>query len=508
MAMIARRLGHSVVLLERGTHPRVVIGESSTPLSNLLIESLADRYGLTQLKPLTKWGRWQQSHPEVACGLKRGFSFVHHELGCADAALRQDRQLLVAASPNDFIADTHWYRADVDHLLVKLAQEVGVDYIDKFDIRDWRRDAEGWTLHARNGVQTRTVQTAFVIDATGPRGFLHRALGSGELPLADLPATSALYSHFSGVSRFENGSSSMTTEPYPVDDAALHHVFDGGWIWVLRFNNGMTSAGVAATEKTAAQFNLQEGGAAWERLLAALPQVREQFAHAQVEMPFTFLPQLSFRSAEMAGADWALLPSAAGFVDPLLSTGFPLALLGVTRLAAILEKDWATPRLADNLRDYASQTDSELLAAARLIASLYRTMGDFPTFRTISLLYFAAASYAETVRRLHKPVMAHGFLLHDDPEFGPQSRRLLKRATSDLSNLDKTQLCEEVYRLIEGFDVAGLGRRPEDHCYPVRAEDLFAAAHLLAAEPGEIEELLRRSGFFANAAEIRQNFGQ
>lgn len=31
MGMIARRLGRSVVLLERGRHPRFSIGESSTP---------------------------------------------------------------------------------------------------------------------------------------------------------------------------------------------------------------------------------------------------------------------------------------------------------------------------------------------------------------------------------------------------------------------------------------------------------------------------------------------
>src|SRR5579875_2647363 len=75
LAWIARRLGRSVILIERGTHPRVVIGESSTPLSNLLIEELASRYGLAALGPLSKWGSWQETHPELACGLKRGFTF-------------------------------------------------------------------------------------------------------------------------------------------------------------------------------------------------------------------------------------------------------------------------------------------------------------------------------------------------------------------------------------------------------------------------------------------------
>src|SRR5580658_8113393 len=80
LAMIARRLGRSVVLIEKGTHPRVVIGESSTPLANLLFEELCVRYDLPSVKPLAKWGSWQRTYPEIACGLKRGFTFHHHSL--------------------------------------------------------------------------------------------------------------------------------------------------------------------------------------------------------------------------------------------------------------------------------------------------------------------------------------------------------------------------------------------------------------------------------------------
>src|SRR5580700_10998150 len=79
LAMISRRLGHSVVLLERGKHPRFAIGESSTPLSNLLLEELSTRYGLPKIAPLAKWGTWQEAYPEVGCGLKRGFTFFHHQ---------------------------------------------------------------------------------------------------------------------------------------------------------------------------------------------------------------------------------------------------------------------------------------------------------------------------------------------------------------------------------------------------------------------------------------------
>jgi FADH2 O2-dependent halogenase len=78
-ALILRRLGWSVLLLERDRHPRFAIGESSTPLANLLLEQLGERYDLKEIAALSKWGTWQKTHPELACGLKRGFSFYHHE---------------------------------------------------------------------------------------------------------------------------------------------------------------------------------------------------------------------------------------------------------------------------------------------------------------------------------------------------------------------------------------------------------------------------------------------
>ena len=496
-AMIARRLGRSVILLERGTHPRVVIGESSTPLSNLLLEEIAMRYDLPQLQPLTKWGRWQQSYPEIACGLKRGFSFLHHKLGRpSDGSIAAERQMLVGASPSDAIADTHWYRADVDQMLVRQAQEIGVEYVDRFTIRDMVRDADGWTLRGAEKSRARAVQARFVIDASGPRGFLHQALGLEERALPGYPATSALYSHFTGVSEMGAASESFAQAPYPVDAAALHHVFPGGWVWVLRFNNGVTSAGAAVRAETAARFGFAQKEQAWGRLLCALPEVREQFVHARATMPFTYLPSIASRTAQVAGADWAMLPSAAGFVDPLFSTGFPLTLLGIGRLMEAFQRDWASPRLASSLAHYAEQTDAELVATGRLIGSLYRSMDDFATFRCLSLLYFAAATYSEVVRRLERPELAGGFLLHNHPVYGPASQRILESMHDAMAPAEKLTLCEAVYRLIEEFDVAGLCKRPQNHCYPVDVDDLFAGASRLGASAAEIDCMLRRSGFY------------
>lgn len=506
LAMIARRLGRSVVLIEKGTHPRVVIGESSTPLANLLLEELCVRYDLPSLKPLTKWGSWRRVRPEVACGLKRGFTFHHHLLDGEDSFDPQHRgQLLVAASPNNEISDMHWYRADFDHFLVQEAQRLGVDYFDGVTLRSYEQERGGVKLRGERGGSSVEFHVRFVVDATGPRGFLHRALDLDENPFPDYPATQSLYSHFSGVDRLEKTDFSRMdgAPPFPIDDAAVHHVFDGGWIWVLKFNNGITSAGVAATDEIATQFGLQEGAAAWRRLLDRVPALKAQFAKARAERTFTHMPRLAFRSSAIVGERWALLPSAAGFVDPLLSTGFPLTLLGVTRVAEIIEKAWGSENFGLRLGNYAQQTDLELLATAQLIGALYANMNRFDVFVALTLLYFAAASFAESARRLQKPQLASSFLLCTHPEFGPACEKICARARRILSDAEAQALINDINAVIEPINVAGLGRRDRRNWYPVEADDMLNAAAKLDASRDEVQAILKRCGFVCEVTSDR-----
>ena len=495
LAIVARRVGRSVILLERGRHPRFAIGESTTPLSNLLLEELSVRYDLPGIRQLCKWGSWQAAYPDVTCGLKRGFTFYYHRPGVR-AAVDPDRQdqLLVAASPHDGIADTHWYRADVDALFVREALAAGIDYLDEAQLKSASEEGDQVRLKGLRHGQSFAVSARFVVDATGPRGFLHRALALPEATLPDFPATEGLYTHFRGV----RGLDSSAGVPYPVDDAAVHHIFDGGWIWVLRFANGITSAGVAATKEAASGLEFRAGEPAWQQLIQRFPTIHEQFAPALPERPFVHAPRLSFRSGILAGEQWALLPSAAGFVDPLLSTGFPMTLLGISRLAEIIERDWASARWPPALAGYAASTDADLLATARLLGSLYASMSDFPLFIGLSMIYFAAAIFSETSRRLNKPHLASSFLLHDHPGFEIQP--ILDRVRQLRNPGESQTLIGDIVRAIEPFNLAGLGEQSRRNWYPVDAADLFRNAWKVDASRDEIVRLLDRCGFSSAAA--------
>jgi FADH2 O2-dependent halogenase len=500
MTMVLRQLGFSVIILERGKHPRFAIGESSTPLTNLMLEQLATNYKLDRVRPLSKWGTWQAAYPELGCGLKRGFTFYHHNQALPlKYDHRHENELLVAASPHDRIADTHWYRQDFDHFLLREAQKLSVDYVDEALIDTVKIDDKFIELAGRRRNENFSVTARFLIDATGPRGLLFRLLKLPEKRWENLPPTEGLYTHFTDVERISEMDlyPKGDVPPYPVDDAAMHHVFDGGWIWVLRFNNGITSAGVAARTSFADDLNFSEGESAWQRLLESFPTIQRQFARAKKVFPFIHHRQLSFCSEVAVGKNWAMLPSAAGFIDPLLSTGFPLTISGILRLAKIIERDWDTSKFADSMKEYERETLNELNVCENLVAALYKNMNDFHLFSRITHLYFAAASFMESVHRLNKPELANSFLLNRHLEFGSALRHCCLQACKNFSDLEKTELIRKIEEAISPFDVIGLVKYSRRNWYPVLASDLFEAAEKLQATTQDIEALLTRNNFHA-----------
>ena len=496
LAMMAKRLGYSVMLIERGRHPRFAIGESSTPVANLLLEEISVAYDLPFVRPLCKWGSWQRQLPHIGCGLKRGFTFYHHEFGekfSTNAA--RENQLLVGASPNEEIADTHWYRPDFDQYLMLEAQKLGVTYLDEALLDSARETADGMVLAGKRHGAPIEIAAEFVVDATGPRGFLHHALGLPEKMPAHFPPTQGLFSHFENVGALpESFSVPDQTPPYPPEQAAVHHVFPGGWIWVLKFNNGITSAGVAATDAVANELNFKEGEPAWHRLLERLPSVAKNFQLTRATIPFIHSPRISFQSDVVAGTRWALLPSAAGFVDPLLSTGFSLTLIGVQRMGEILKLGWKNLVFQKRLANYATQTTLELESAARLVGALYATMNRFEVFKELSLLYFIAASYSETVRRLGKPELASGFLLCRHPVFAKQFVKICETATGNLSADEMKTFSKNVRAAIEPLDVAGLTDDSRHPWYPALAADLLQNAGKVGASQSEMQAMLSRCG--------------
>jgi FADH2 O2-dependent halogenase len=478
MALTSRRIGLRPILVEKGRHPRFAVGESSTPVANLVLDDLARTYDLPRLAPLAKYGPWQRTYPHLACGLKRGFTFAKHESG-ESFQPRADHanELLVAASPHDDVGDTHWFREHFDHFVLQEAQAAGVPYYDQTEVVSLEH-GDGWRLRGRRLGQEIRVSAPFLIDATGPSGLLPRVLGFGAGPEGLHTNAWSVYTHFQEVGWWRDvltdAGGAVGDHPYPCDHAALHHVLDDGWIWVLRFNNGATSAGVMFDGERRPPERNADPATVWADVLRRYPSVGRHFAGATPVRPWVHTGRIQRRAARAAGADWAMLAHAAYFLDPLFSSGNAHSLLTIERLTRILSRHWGKASLADELAAYEATLFREVDFVDRLVHGCYRAFRRFDLLAPFTMYYFAGAITSEERRRQGRAGEGDEFLFSHEPAF----RRSFFRCYERLLELTAAPASAEAARGFERqvaadiapYNTAGLCDPSRDNMYPYISE--------------------------------------
>lgn len=502
-ALVAAQNGCKVLLLEKGSHPRIVIGESTTPFTNLLLEEIAHEFDLPFLLDFTQWGRWKQKHPDMRVGLKRGFGFYNHRnTQTTPPADLWDQELMVAASPNHQIADTHWWREDWDRYLTSQAIHHGVTYIDHTEFESFEQMPDLIRIGIRYDAKQIPFNTRSVIDASGGRFGVARRLGIPSIPLTHTPASFSVYGHFENVLAWKGLSTNEgeLEPPYPPNKAAVHHLIDGGWIWSLEFDHGTVSAGAVLTDERHSAIKEQSPETIWQQILDRHPRLKSHFQNARSIYPMRKIEHLGFRVERMHGDRWIMLPSAAGFVDPLLSTGFPLTLQGIRRIGKLLQPE--TLRKNGPIQAFpnvAQITFQELSICDHLIGTLFSTMDHFRHFAATTMLYFAAVSYTETAWRLGKKQLAPGFLFSEHPEKHKALSTSLDRIQTIQQGMASIEekwpsIQDIISNTIDPFNVIGLDPKAAQPRFAADMAPLFNNAHKLQSSTEEIRAMLIRCG--------------
>lgn len=473
MALVLQRMGREVVLVERGSHPRFAIGESSTPVANLALARLCREYDLPRIMPLAQYGAWLRERPELPCGLKRGFSFFQHRPGQQfRAAANHADELLVGANASVEQGDTHWFRESLDGFFVNEAQGAGIPYFDRSEIDQVDRDGV-WRLAGRRKDTPLEIAAHFLIDATGPGGFLARALGIATDPESVDVNSWSVYSHFTDVARWEDvlaqDDASLTDYPFPCDDAALHHILTDGWMWVLRFRNGVISAGVAIDGRKRPPEPDGSAEGIWQRMLAEYPTIGRQFANSRRIRPWVQTGRLQRWARKCVGQGWAMLPHAAYFLDALFSGGNAHTLVGIDRLARILSGPLDDASLAAPLAEYERQVFAERALLNWLIDGCYRTFGRFNLMASFSMYYFAAAIWSEAGLRAGQ-IDERGFLSARHGDFAERVKRtyewIVEADSGSEAGLDDESLFLRVADDVADMNPAALCVRAKRNMYP------------------------------------------
>jgi len=429
LAAILARRGKRVTLIDRQLHPRFMIGESSTPAASLILRSLIDQYELPELQPLTCYGDWVRELPAIERGVKRGFSYFFHQSGRELSITKNhDHDLLVAASATRDVADTQWFRADVDQFLCDYASRLGVKVRQEVTLIQLLRGPmdDGWiaTLQGSDG-DTQLIEVDWIIDASGNGEAIAQTLG---LPRGQNDAlqtnTSAVFSHFEHVRSWDSHlavtGQSTVDFPFPADAAAQHHLWGDGWLWCLRFDHGRTSAGMVLNHQSGARSDESwDAERIWNTILDSYPGLGQMFQSAQLSnQPGEYIKtqRLQRIATQVSGPGWVSLPHTAGFIDPLHSTGIAHAMSGVERLANIfLSVDSC---LQNKLDRYAGQVLEEFHLIDLLVAGCYQALPSKRHFEAFCMLYFAAAtSYERRYSESGGDITNQQIFLAEDPKW-------------------------------------------------------------------------------------------
>ncbi|MGH7267952.1 MAG: NAD(P)/FAD-dependent oxidoreductase [Candidatus Rokuibacteriota bacterium] len=290
-ATLLARAGLDVACFERERFPRFHIGESLLPASVPLFERLG-------VLPAIE-----------AAGFihKRGAAFIDDVEG---------RQVVF-----DFRRGRDWAdyaynvpRADFDRLLLEHAAGQGAAVFEAAEVENVSVGADRVRLDVRaDGDGRRTVEAAFLIDATGRDALVAARLGRRE-PMPSLGKV-ALFAHYRGGLRWPG-----RTEGY-----IRIYLFEHGWFWWIPFSGDVTSVGCVLHQRVVKgrQVPVEQ---LFEDMIAACPSVAAGLAGATRVTGVWTAANFSYRATPLMGDRFVAIGDAVTFVDPIFSTGVHIAM--------------------------------------------------------------------------------------------------------------------------------------------------------------------------------------
>jgi FADH2 O2-dependent halogenase len=394
-AILAR---HSlrVVIFEAKSHPRFAIGESMILETSETMRALAELYDVPELAYFSSehyFTRIGTSH-----GVKRHFSYLHQTPG-KPHDLSRTLQAVIPRQPHGH--ELHLYRQDSDYLLMTAAIERGATVLQNTPVKEVEIGSTGVAISTTTGG---TITADYIVDAGGFRSLLAEKF---ELRNFDLRTHSrALFTHMIGVPDFHQVGASRATYdlPFSVAEGTLHHVFDGGWLWVIPFNNHnratnpLCSVGLMLDPRVYPSRTDLTPEEEFCTFVGQFPDVARQFEHAQAVRPWVRTGRIQYGSKRVVGDRFALLGHAVGFIDPLFSKGLYISMMGVCQLAhLLLAAHESDDHSAAAFAPLEASTLAYLRSNDRLAANAYKSFGDYRLWSVYAVLWLLGA-YTEYVK--------------------------------------------------------------------------------------------------------------
>jgi FADH2 O2-dependent halogenase len=328
-ALCLQRQGLEVTLIDQGTHPRFALGESTTTPSSLWLRLLAEKFGVPELLNIASAESLTRFVAPTS-GVKNNFGFLYHRAGedrpeCAwQAIIPQAHLSEYEHEKQPAYNEMHYFRQDVDAWLWFTALAEGVTGRSATRVERVDFDDQGVAVALSGGGET--LRGRFLIDASGYRSPVAAALDLRD-PLPRMRTNSrTMFTHMIGVQHFED-LKAVPDSMAPWSQGTLHHFFDGGWLWVIPFDNHVASrnrlcsVGLSFDNRRYPKPEGRSVEAEWTGFLERFPGIGRQFRDAVPVRPWVATRRLQYSSRQCVGDRWFLTSHATGAVDALYSMG-------------------------------------------------------------------------------------------------------------------------------------------------------------------------------------------
>jgi len=295
--------GRKVLVIEKEVFPRFHIGESLLPCNQSLLREL----GLVE---------------ELE---RRGFPRKH---GAQFHLGNRSKLVKILFREGKFNREHQAFQVErsvFDEILLRNAEKKGATVLEGSAVKQARNDASGarLTVECADG-STRTFEAEFLIDASGRGNFT----GNRDAARVNHPNLKklSLFSHYTGV-RVDDGERA--------GDIVIVRVKDG-WFWLIPIGSEKVSVGAVLDASAYREMGMKPDEAL-QKLIDDCPEMRDRMAGASKLMPAQSTSDYSYCNRTFTGPRLFRVGDAAGFVDPIFSSGVYLAMYSGKRAAQAVD---------------------------------------------------------------------------------------------------------------------------------------------------------------------------
>lgn len=303
-AAFARQQGLRTVVVEKCEFPRFRIGESLLPMCNEI---------------LRETGAW--SKVEAAGFLRKNGALFYVSNGSVTKEVDFSTSLIPGL---DYTYQVE--RAKFDALLLDHAQSLGAEVRFKTAVSGIEAIDGGQRVQLECATGAQSVTTQWVVDASGRENSFAAKQQRPVEPCA-LAKRIAIYSHFRGIARPAGKMAGSTVVVR----------LENGWFWLIPLDDERTSVGLVTTTAAMRESCLSPAEL-FHREVALSPKLAELFAGAKPTMNFQVTSDYSFFRRELAEERVVLVGDAAGFFDPIFSSGVYVSMLSARKAVAMIAR--------------------------------------------------------------------------------------------------------------------------------------------------------------------------